>query len=154
MASSALFFCCFHHLILLFVLSNTFARVSSLATREATDIQFAVQNLINRVLNRAKVEFTFTPKLEIISKVDKGIEEYFEIDGDASNGLIIFRATSSVALASAFGHYLRYYLGCDFHWENAGGYSFDSFPKKAIDLVVPKEVKNFFVSIILILDVS
>jgi alpha-N-acetylglucosaminidase len=45
--------------------------------------------------------------------------------------------SNGVALSTAFGHYLRYYTFCDFHWENGGGNSFDTFPPALSLMPVP-----------------
>lgn len=89
------------------------------------DYKQNVQELINRVLSRAgKNTFHFTPTLEFIDyAISNGNNvDVFEIDGNESSSEIIFRGSSAVALSAAFGHYLRHYLQCDFHWENSGGY--------------------------------
>ncbi|RYH29449.1 alpha-N-acetylglucosaminidase [archaeon] len=57
------------------------------------------------------------------------------------------RGSSGVALSTAFGHYLRYYLNCDFHWEDGGDYSFASFPKSASELpILTEKVRVTFLS--------
>ena len=87
-----------------------------------------VQDMIDRVLKRGGVEISFQPTLEMSEfELKDGISrDVFEIDGDSSG--VIFRGSTTVALASAFGHYMKYYVFCDFHWENGGNYSFSAFP--------------------------
>lgn len=96
-----------------------------------------VQCLIDRVLKRGKVQFRFEPILEIINGQSV---EFFEIDGNNSD--IIFRGTSELAVSTAFGYYIRYYLFCDFHWENGGNYSFARFPSSRNEMPVPTTPKR------------
>jgi alpha-N-acetylglucosaminidase len=56
--------------------------------------------------------------------------------------ILFGRGSSGVALSTAFGHYLRYYVGCDFHWKNGGAYSFASFPTSTQDLPLPKPTER------------
>ena len=113
--------------------------VCSFAVAQASVLD-GIQALINRVLTRAERNFTFNPVLELI---DPHINEYgqsvdqFEIFGDRTKKTVIFRGSSGAALGAAFGKYLRYYLHCDIHWEMSGGYSFNNFPAKLEDMVIP-----------------
>jgi len=50
---------------------------------------------------------------------------------------VVLRGSSGPALTAAFGKYLKYYLNCDVHWQDSGGYSFQNFPKRVEDLVIP-----------------
>ena len=103
----------------------------------STDFMTNVQQLINRVLSRAGVNFAFTPVMELIpyEEVDGQLMDVFEID--AKDNSIIFRGSSGIALSTAFGHYLRYYTNSDFHWEKGGSYSFEAFPKSSDGLPIP-----------------
>lgn len=108
---------------------------------QGKDFTSNVQSLIDRVLKRAGVKFSFTPVLEMIdyANEDGQLFDVFEIDGNAETKQVIFRGSSGVALSTAFGHYLRYYTNSDFHWEDGGGYSFLSFPSSLEAMPIPSE---------------
>ena len=103
----------------------------------SSDFLTSTQNLINRVLSRAGIKFEFHPILEIIpyDNIDGQDIDVFEID--TKENQIVFRGSNGIALTAAFGHYLRYYLNCDFHWERSGGYSFASFPSSIENMPLP-----------------
>lgn len=112
-------------------------------TIEANNVGY-VQDLIDRVLTRGNINFQFKPILQIVSQ-GNDIEEWYEID--SNNNKIIFRGTSNNAITAAFGYYLRFYLKCDFHWEDSGGYSFNSFPKELNLMPIPtKKSRTNFLS--------
>lgn len=103
-----------------------------------------VQALIDRVLKRGYIDNKFEPILQLVD-AESGHQspvEFFEIDGDVGNNRVIFRGTSAIALTTAFGHYLRYYLKCDFMWENAGGYQFKNFPITVERFPIPSTVER------------
>lgn len=106
---------------------------------EGKDFTLATQALIDRVLKRAGVSFSWAPTLEMIgyASEDGQLFDVFEIEGNSVTNEIILRGSSGVALSTAFGYYLRYYTNCDFHWENGGGYSFGSFPSTPEALPIP-----------------
>ena len=121
-----------------FLLLFTYLSIFSFFIRLVScDLFDNIQNLINRVLKRAKVEVKFSPLLEMID-FSEGNIDVFEIDKGNQNE-IIFRGSSGVALSAAFGHYLRNYLYCDFHWKDGGGYSFQNFPKDLKSFPVPNK---------------
>lgn len=103
-----------------------------------------VQSVINRVLTRASIDLSFEPVLEIIEPevvTGKNVD-VFEIDGDTDSHKVIFRGSSAIALTAAFGHYLRYFVNCDFHWENAGGYQLKLFPTTTESLPIPDKIER------------
>ena len=95
-----------------------------------------VQSLIDRVMQRAGISYSFRPKMEITTSVHD--TDLFEIASDSKN--VIFRGSSGVALSAAFGYYVRYFLNCDFHWQNGGDYSFENFPTSLSEIPIPKGV--------------
>jgi alpha-N-acetylglucosaminidase len=105
------------------------------------DISSSVQSLIDRVLLRGGVNFTFHPILEQINYEEKDGQLYdvFEIDACSEGKHVVLRGSSGVALSTAVGHYLRYYTFVDFHWEDGGGYSFSSFPSSLSSLPIPSK---------------
>lgn len=102
----------------------------------SADVIANVQSLIDRVLHRAGVAFSFRPKMELIPFANEGID-VFEIDTDSSMDTVVLRGSSGVALSAAFGHYLRYIVKSDFHWEYAGNYSFGTFPVDLSEMPIP-----------------
>ena len=99
-----------------------------------------VQSLIDRVLKRAGVKFTWNPILEKIDYASENgqLFDVFEIDTNTDSNQVVLRGSSGVALSTAVGYYFRYYTNSDFHWEDGGGYSFKSFPSSADQLPIPE----------------
>jgi hypothetical protein len=135
-------------------------KLTTLPRKQLTDdaVYDNVYALIHRVLLRAGVSWAaeFNPRLELIPfvEVDGQPRDAFEIEAvpaaasttttaDTSTGgitTLVFRGSSGVALTTAFGHYLRAHAHCDFHWEQAGNYSFAALPQSIAGLPLPVQV--------------
>jgi alpha-N-acetylglucosaminidase len=129
--------------------TETVSRIHTTLTsrHESKNFLNSVQEVIDRVLLRGKVNFKFQPKLEIIDYEtrDGQLFDVFEVDGQA--GSVVLRGSSAVALTTAFGHYLRYHTNCDLHWEDGGDYSLAAFPATADKLPIPlKNERTVFLS--------
>lgn len=126
---------------------NEAYRSSSLYKDDAIVLS-GVQDVIDRVMMRGLtsigmtyVKGSFKPLLEFIESNENDCDVY-EIDGDSVTNKIIFRGSSGIALTKAFGDYLKYYLNCDVHWENAGDYSFQSFPSSIESMPIPASLNR------------
>lgn len=109
------------------------------SNHKSKDFTTSIQAMIDRVLVRAGVSFTFKPVLELINYEDVNGQAMDVFEIDSKDNQVVLRGSSGSALATAFGHYLRYYTHSDFHWENGGSYSFEAFPTAVEALPVPSE---------------
>ena len=109
----------------------------------ASDVS-VVQTLIERVLARSNVSIQFNPRLILD---ENSVEtEYFIIYNDHNK--VCLKSNTLVGLSAAFGHYLRHVVKADFHWENAGDYSFDNInsfplPKETIKIIFDSKLRYY-----------